>query len=156
MTFDDVLLVPGYSEILPRDAALDTPLSKEIRLNIPFVSAAMDTVTESRLAICMAQEGGLGVIHKNMPIEDQAQEVRIVKKFESGVIQNPITVGPDATIRDVLMLTRTQNISGVPNGSFVLFRKDAGVKVPWDEALRILDVKDILATVEEHLHSDAH
>jgi len=114
LTFDDVTLLPGYSNVLPRDARLDTLLTRDIRLNVPIVSAAMDTVTEARLAICMAQEGGLGVIHKNMPIEEQARQVRIVKKFESGVIKDPITVSPDATIRQVLELTRTHDISGVP------------------------------------------
>ena len=114
LTFDDVLLVPGYSEILPRDADLSTVLTRDIRLNIPLVSAAMDTVTEARLAISMAQEGGIGVIHKNMRPEDQAHKVRQVKKFESGVIKDPITVSPQASIREVLELTRRRHISGVP------------------------------------------
>jgi IMP dehydrogenase len=114
LTFDDVLLVPGYSEILPRDARLDTRLTRDISLRIPLVSSAMDTVTEARLAIAIAQEGGLGVIHKNMPFEHQALQVRTVKKYESGVIQDPITVGPDATIRTVLEIMRSNNISGVP------------------------------------------
>ncbi len=155
LTFDDVLLVPGYSEILPRDAALGTRLSKEIRLNIPFLSAAMDTVTESRLAICMAQEGGLGIIHKNMPIEEQAREVRIVKKFESGVIKNPITVGPDATIRDVLMLTRTQNISGVPvvdgQGLIgIVTSRDLRFETHYDAPVSsVMTPKQRLVTVEE-------
>jgi IMP dehydrogenase len=114
LTFDDVLLVPAYSSILPRDVSLTTKLTRGISLNIPLLSAAMDTVTESRLAIMMAQEGGIGIIHKNMSIERQAYEVRCVKKYESGVIKEPITVSPSATIRDVMELTRSKRISGVP------------------------------------------
>jgi len=114
LTFDDVLLVPRYSSILPRETELNSRLTREIELNIPLVSAAMDTVTEARLAIAIAQEGGVGIIHKSMSIEDQAGQVRTVKKFESGVIQDPITVTPDTSIREVLELTRTHNISGVP------------------------------------------
>ncbi|MFO7306687.1 MAG: IMP dehydrogenase [Gammaproteobacteria bacterium] len=114
LTFDDVLLVPAYSELLPRHADLSTQLTRSIRLNLPIVSAAMDTVTEARLAITMAQEGGIGIIHKNMSIEAQAREVSRVKKYESGVIHDPITTTPDATIREVLELTRSKNISGVP------------------------------------------
>jgi len=114
LTFDDVLLVPAYSEVLPRDVDLSTRLSKNIRLNLPIVSAAMDTVTEARLAITMAQEGGLGIIHKNMSAEAQARQVLRVKKYESGVISDPITVTPDKTIREVIELTRAKGISGVP------------------------------------------
>ena len=114
LTFDDVLLQPGYSEVLPREVDLSTQLTRDIRLNIPILSAAMDTVTEARLAIAIAQEGGLGVIHKNMPIENQARQVLQVKKFESGIVRNPITVSPDMTIREVIELTRAMGISGVP------------------------------------------
>ena len=114
LTFDDVLLIPAFSDILPREARLGTRLTREVSLNIPLVSAAMDTVTEARLAITIAQAGGLGIIHKNMPVERQASEVRSVKKYESGVIKDPITVSPDTTIREVLELTRTMQISGVP------------------------------------------
>ncbi len=114
LTFDDVLLLPAHSKILPRDADLSTQLTRNIRLNIPVLSAAMDTVTEARLAIALAQEGGIGIIHKNMTIEQQALQVRGVKKFESGVIRHPITVPPQTSIRDVLDLTRAHNISGVP------------------------------------------
>jgi IMP dehydrogenase len=114
LTFDDVLLVPAYSEVLPREADLSTQLSRRIRLNLPVVAAAMDTVTEARLAITIAQEGGIGIIHKSMSIEAQAAEVGRVKKFESGVIKDPITVSPDTTIRQVLELTRARGISGVP------------------------------------------
>jgi len=114
LTFDDVLLQPGYSEILPREVDLSTNLTRDIRLSIPLLSAAMDTVTESRLAIALAQEGGLGVVHKNMTIEQQAREVLTVKKFESGMVRKPITVTSDMTIREVIELTRSMGISGVP------------------------------------------
>jgi len=114
LTFDDVLLVPAHSTVMPRDVDLRTRLTREIALNVPLVSAAMDTVTEARLSIALAQEGGIGIIHKNMTVEQQADQVRMVKKFESGVIKDPITVTPDTSIRDVLALTRAQNISGVP------------------------------------------
>src|SRR5271170_133792 len=114
LTFDDVLLVPAYSEILPREVDLSTQVTRRIRLNVPLVSAAMDTVTEARLAITIAQEGGIGIIHKSMTIEAQAREVGRVKKFESGVIKDPITVSPNMTIREVLDLTRARGISGVP------------------------------------------
>ena len=114
LTFDDVLLVPGYSEILPRDVDLGTRLTRQVRLRLPLLSAPMDTVTESRLAIAMAQAGGVGVIHKNLPAKDQAREVARVKRFESGVLKDPITVGPDASVRDVLGITVDNKISGVP------------------------------------------
>src|ERR1700683_633855 len=114
LTFDDVLLVPAYSEILPREVDLSTRVTRRIRLNVPLVSAAMDTVTEARLAITMAQEGGIGIIHKSMTIEAQAREVARVKKFESGVIKDPITVPPTMSIREVMDLTRARGISGVP------------------------------------------
>ena len=114
LTFDDVLLVPAYSEVLPREVDLSTQLTRAIRLNLPLMSAAMDTVTEARLAITMAQEGGIGIIHKSMTIEAQAREVARVKKYESGVIRDPITVTPDMTIRQVIDLTHARGISGVP------------------------------------------
>ena len=114
LTFDDVLLAPGYSEVLPREADLRTQLTRGIKLNIPLVSAAMDTVTESRLAIRIAEEGGIGIIHKNMSCQSQAEQVREVKKFESGVIKDPITANPRQSIDEVLALTRERNISGVP------------------------------------------
>jgi len=114
LTFDDVSLVPAYSEVLPGDVCLDTRLTREIELKAPLVSAAMDTVTEARLAIAMAQEGGIGVIHKNMSLEKQADQVLTVKKYEAGVIKDPITVNPNATIREVIDLTHRHNISGVP------------------------------------------
>jgi IMP dehydrogenase len=114
LTFDDVLLLPARSEILPRDANLRTRLTRNIDLNIPLVSAAMDTVTESRLAIAIAQEGGIGIIHKNMSAEMQAAEVNKVKKYESGVITDPYTVSPGTSISDVMQLTKEIGISGVP------------------------------------------
>ena len=114
LTFDDVLLLPAYSNVMPRDVNLTTKLTRNITINIPLLSAAMDTVTESRLAIAIAQEGGLGILHKNMTIEEQAAEVRKVKRFESGVVRDPITTSPTATIGEVIELTRVNNISGVP------------------------------------------
>ncbi|GMR17292.1 MAG: IMP dehydrogenase [Gammaproteobacteria bacterium] len=114
LTFDDVLLQPGYSELLPREADLSTRLTPELRLNIPLLSAAMDTVTESRLAIALAQEGGIGIIHKNMLPAQQAAQVLRVKKFESGIVRDPITVSPEMSIREVIDLTRSMKISGVP------------------------------------------
>ena len=114
LTFDDVLLRPEYSDVLPREVDLKTWVSREIQLNIPLLSAAMDTVTESRLAIAMAQEGGIGIIHKNMSPADQAREVRRVKKYASGIVTNPITVTPDKSIREVIELTRAKGISGMP------------------------------------------
>jgi IMP dehydrogenase len=114
LTFDDVLLVPAYSQVLPQEVSLATRLTRGIPLNLPVVSAAMDTVTEHRLAIAIAQEGGIGIIHKNMPIDQQAREVARVKRYESGIINDPITVRPEQTIREVIELTRRKNISGVP------------------------------------------
>jgi IMP dehydrogenase len=114
LTFDDVLLVPGYSNILPKDASLRTKLTRNISLNIPLLSAAMDTVTESRLAIAMAQEGGIGIIHKNLTPKDQAREVAKVKRFESGVLRDPITIPPTMKIREVMALTEQYGVSGFP------------------------------------------
>src|SRR5690606_20345580 len=114
LTFDDVLLQPDYSDVLPREVDLSTKLTPAITLSIPLMSAAMDTVTESRLAICLAQEGGIGIIHKNMSVEEQTRQVLRVKKFESGIVRDPITVPPSASIREVIQLTRSLNISGVP------------------------------------------
>ena len=155
LTFDDVLLVPARSIILPRDADISTRLTREINLNVPLVSAAMDTVTDSRLAIAMAQEGGMGIIHKNMSAEAQANEVRRVKKYESGVIKDPITVGPDISISEVLELTRANNISGVPvvEGEQLLgivtsrdLRFETRLEAP---VSTIMTPKDRLVTVEE-------
>jgi IMP dehydrogenase len=114
LTFDDVLLVPAFSEVLPRDTSLATRLTRGISLNIPLVSAAMDTVTESRLAIAIAQEGGIGIVHKNLRPSEQAREVARVKRFESGVVRDPITVTPDMPVRQVIEITRQHRISGLP------------------------------------------
>lgn len=122
LTFDDVLLVPAHSTVLPKDVSLATQLTRNIRLNVPFISAAMDTVTEARLAIALAQEGGVGIIHKNMTVQQQAAEVARVKKYESGVIRDPITVSSMATIAEVKAITLQANISGMPvvdNGELV-------------------------------------
>src|SRR3954463_15854526 len=125
LTFDDVLLLPGYSEVLPSQVTLETQLTKRIKLRIPLLSAAMDTVTESKTAITMAQEGGLGVIHKNLTVKDQAFEVEKVKKSEWGMILDPITIEPTAKIAQALDLMKTYKISGVP----VTLREGAGLKL---------------------------
>ena len=155
LTFDDVLLVPRYSSFLPCDASLGTHITRRIELNIPVVSAAMDTVTESPLAICIAQEGGVGVIHKNMPIEEQAGQVRAVKKFESGVIKDPITVPPHTSIRDVLALTSRQRISGLPvvEGESlvgIVTNRDLRFEKHFDQPVsNVMTPKDRLVTVKE-------
>ena len=114
LTFDDVLLVPDYSEVLPQEADLSTLLTKNISLKIPIVSAAMDTVTEARMAIALAEFGGIGIIHKNLSIQHQAQEVSSVKKFESGIVKDPITISSDKSIGELVKLTQDLNISGMP------------------------------------------
>ncbi|AAU90478.1 IMP dehydrogenase [Methylococcus capsulatus] len=155
LTFDDVLLVPAYSNVLPRDVSLTTRLTRAIPLNIPLLSAAMDTVTEARLAITIAQEGGIGIIHKNMTTERQAAEVRSVKKYESGVIKEPITVPPTATIREVMELTRARNISGVPvvdGGELVgiVTSRDLRFETRYEEPVtRAMTPKERLVTVQE-------
>ena len=155
LTFDDVLLVPAHSNVVPVDVDLKTFLTRTIRLNIPLLSAAMDTVTEARAGICLAQEGGLGIIHKNLRAERQADEVRKVKKFESGTIVNPITVSPDTTVRQVLDLTRTHGISGVPvtdKGALVgiVTSRDLRFETRYNEPVsRIMTPKQKLVTVRE-------
>ncbi|MEJ2045185.1 MAG: IMP dehydrogenase [Reinekea sp.] len=155
LTFDDVLLVPGHSEVLPKEVSLKTRLSRNIELNIPLVSAAMDTVTEARLAIAMAQEGGIGIIHKNMTVEEQAREVRKVKKYESGIVRDPITIDADATVSELLSLTTEHNISGVPvmdkgdlvgivTSRDVRFEKNLNAKIE-----TIMTPKEQLVTVKE-------
>ena len=114
LTYDDVLLIPSFSEILPRNVDVSTQLTKKIRLNIPILSAAMDTVTESNMAIAMAQEGGLGVLHKNMSIEAQAMQVRKVKRAENGMILEPVTIRESELVRDALDLMKEHNIGGIP------------------------------------------
>jgi len=156
LTFDDVLLVPDYSEILPRQASLQTQLTREIKMNIPLVSAAMDTVTESELAIALAQVGGVGIIHKNMDPNLQAKNVRRVKKYESGVIQEPVTVGPYTSIQEVIDLTRQKNISGVPvvEGDdlvgIVTSRDLRFEEKPDDPVRNIMTRKESLVTVREN------
>ncbi len=155
LTFDDVLLIPAHSTILPRDVSLKTQLTRSISLNIPLLSAAMDTVTEGRLAITIAQEGGIGIIHKNMNADRQAYEVSMVKKYESGVIKDPFTVSPNATIRDVLELTRAKGISGVPvvdQGDLVgiVTSRDLRFESRLDEPVsKAMTPKDKLVTVRE-------
>jgi IMP dehydrogenase len=155
LTFDDVLLVPAHSTVLPKDVDLTTKLTRDITLNIPLVSAAMDTVTEARLAIALAQEGGIGIIHKNMSIEAQADQVRQVKKFESGIINDPITVPPTVSIRDVLEITQANNISGVPvvdgeNLVGIVTSRDLRFVTELDAPLTdIMTPKDRLVTVKE-------
>jgi len=114
LTFDDVLLVPAYSQILPRDVSLRTRLTRSIHLNIPVLSAAMDTVTEARMAIAIAQEGGMGIVHKNLSVRQQAAEIARVKRYEAGVVKEPVTIRPDMTVHDVLQLTRQHKFSGLP------------------------------------------
>ncbi len=160
LTFDDVLLVPAHSAVLPRDVSLSTRLTRKIRLNLPIISAAMDTVTEARLAITMAQCGGMGIIHKNMTIERQIAEVRLVKKFEAGVIRDPITVDPQTSIRDVIQLTRRHNISGVPvvEGEqlvgIVTHRDLRFERKPDDPVRNIMTRQDRLVTVKEGAEDD--
>ena len=160
LTFDDVLLVPAHSTVLPRQVDLTTRLTRKIALNIPLLSAAMDTVTEARTAIALAQEGGLGIIHKNLSAQRQADEVRRVKKYESGIINDPITVAPDTTVRAVMELTRKHRISGVPvthNGELVgiVTSRDLRFETRYDEPVsRVMTPKARLVTVKEGASRD--
>jgi len=155
LTYDDVSLVPAHSLILPKDVRLATRLTRDLRLNLPIVSAAMDTVTEARLAIAMAQLGGIGILHKNLSVERQAGEVGRVKNFEAGVIREPFTVGPDTTIGEVLRLTRARNISGVPvvdGGKLVgiVTGRDMRFETKLDDPVRnVMTKQDRLITVRE-------
>ena len=155
LTFDDVLLVPAKSEVLPNDAVLKTRLTRGLELNIPLISAAMDTVTEYRLAISIAQEGGLGIVHKNLSIGEQAKQVARVKKYESGVIKDPITIAPDTLVRDVIDLTEKQKISGLPViGSEglvgIVTKRDLRFETNLDQPVSsIMTVRDKLVTVGE-------
>jgi len=155
LTFDDVLLIPAHSTVVPKEVDLGTQLTKKIRMNIPLLSAAMDTVTESRLAISLAQEGGVGIIHKNMTPAQQASEVRHVKKYESGVIVEPITVDSTASIRDVLAITQEYKISGVPvvdgeNLMGIVTSRDLRFETQLDNPVStIMTGKDDLVTVSE-------
>jgi IMP dehydrogenase len=156
LTFDDVLLVPAHSNVLPRDVSLHTQLTRNITLNIPLLSAAMDTVTEARLAITLAQEGGIGILHKNMSAKAQAAEVSKVKRFESGVVKDPVTIAPDMTVRDVLNLTRQHKISGLPvvQGKQVVgivTNRDLRFESNLDQPVRnIMTPREQLITVKEN------
>jgi IMP dehydrogenase len=156
LTFDDVLLLPAYSNVMPRDVNLTTKLTRNININIPLLSAAMDTVTESRLAIAIAKEGGLGILHKNMTIEEQANEVRKVKKFESGVVRDPITISSTATIGEVVELTRANNISGVPvvdgdNLVGIVTSRDLRFETHFENPVSsVMTPKEKLVTVKEN------
>jgi len=155
LTFDDVLLVPARSEVLPNQTVLKTRLTRDIDLNIPLISAAMDTVTESRLAIAIAQEGGIGIVHKNLSVEEQAAEVAAVKKYESGVIKDPITINPDTLVRDVIRLTQERKISGLPViGSEglvgIVTKRDLRFETHLDEPVStIMTTRENLVTVGE-------
>lgn len=155
LTFDDVLLVPAHSNVLPRDVNLQTRLTRNITLNIPLLSAAMDTVTEARLAITLAQEGGIGILHKNMTAKAQAAQVASVKRFESGVVKDPITISQNMTVRDVLNLTRRHNISGLPvvDGNKVVgivTNRDLRFESNLDQPVKnIMTPRDRLVTVKE-------
>src|SRR5688500_13735293 len=155
LTFDDVLLLPAHSVVLPRNVNWTTRLTRQIALNIPLVSAARDTVTEARLAIALAQEGGIGIIHKNMPAESQAAHVANVKRFESGVVKDPITIPPDMTVRDVLNLIRKFKISGLPavEGSKVVgivTNRDLRFETNLDQPIKnIMTMNERLVTVNE-------
>jgi len=160
LTFDDVLLLPAHSSVLPKDVDLSTQFTREIRLNIPLVSAAMDTVTESRLAISMALEGGIGIMHKNMTAEQQAAEVRAVKRYESGVIIDPITVGPDMTVGELVKITQANKISGVPvvEGEDlvgIITNRDVRFETRMNEPVSaIMTPKERLITVKEGADRD--
>src|ERR1700674_4095558 len=155
LTFDDVLLVPAHSTVLPREVSLATRLTRTIQLNIPLLSAAMDTVTEARLAIAIAQEGGMGIVHKNMPPKAQAAEVAKVKRFESGVVKDPISVPPSMSVHDVLALTRQHRISGLPvvdGGKVVgiVTNRDLRFETNLDQPVaHIMTQRDRLVTVPE-------
>ncbi|MGY8869699.1 MAG: IMP dehydrogenase [Pseudomonadales bacterium] len=160
LTFDDVLLMPGYSEVLPKDVSLTTQITKGISLNIPLVSAAMDTVTESRLAIAMAQEGGIGIIHKNLTIEEQANEVRKVKKYEAGVVSDPITCSSDMTVGELRQMAARLGFSGFPvidNGELVgiVTSRDMRFENYLDATVAsVMTPKDRLVTVDEGVDKD--
>ena len=169
LTFDDVLLVPNYSDFLPKDAQLNTKITNNIDMNLPIISSAMDTVTETRLAISLAQEGGIGVIHKNMPIEKQAKKVSQVKRFESGIVKDPVTVNPDMSIRDLITTIEKMPFSGVPvvtgkklsglvTGRDIRFAVDLDKKIstimtPKDKLVTVLegtDQKTVLSLLHKH------
>lgn len=160
LTFDDVLLLPGYSEVTAKDVSLVTKLTRNINLNLPLVSAAMDTVTEAGLAIALAQEGGIGIVHKNLTVQEQAEQVRRVKKFESGVVKDPITIDHTATIAELIELTRANGISGVPvmkNGDLagIVTRRDLRFETDTSQSISaIMTPRNQLVTVKEGASSD--
>src|SRR3712207_3103523 len=160
LTFDDVLLRPGRSEVLPADVDVATRLTRSVHLNLPIIASAMDTVTEGRMAIAMAQNGGLGVIHRNLEPEQQAEQVRLVKRYESGMVMNPITIHPDETLADALATMKRHGISGIPvvergpNGSRgklvgILTNRDVRFATNPDQPVSELMTKDRLITVRE-------
>ena len=162
LTFDDVLLQPGHSEIMPGQTNIATKIAADIELNLPILSAAMDTVTEARLAIAMAQAGGIGVIHRNLSPLEQAEQVRQVKKFESGMVVNPVTIGPDATLAEALALMKAHGISGIPvvlgagNGRMgklvgILTNRDVRFASNPEQKVHELMTKDDLVTVKESI-----
>ncbi len=167
LTFDDVLLQPGHSEVMPGETDISTRIARDIDLNVPILSAAMDTVTESRLAIAMAQAGGIGVIHRNLTPAEQAEQVRQVKKFESGMVINPVTIGPDATLADALELMRSHGISGIPvvenggtgghkSGRLVGILTNRDVRFASDPAQKVYELmtRENLITVKENVDHD--
>ncbi|MGB2427589.1 MAG: IMP dehydrogenase, partial [Alteromonas sp.] len=161
LTFDDVLLVPGHSQVLPHMANLKTRLTRGVELNIPMVSAAMDTVSEARLAIALAQEGGIGFIHKNMTPEQQAKHVRKVKKYESGVVSDPVTVKPSATIGEVNALSKKRGYSGFPvidednNLVGIVTGRDLRFENRLDQPIsKVMTPKERLVTVKEGAASE--
>ena len=160
LAFDDVLLVPQYSEILPSDVLLTTRLTKNIELKTPILSAAMDTVTESQMAITLAGEGGIGIIHKNMSIEEQAKQIRFVKKYESGIINDPVTASPTMTIGEINKITKKYNISGVPivdNNKLVGIVTNRDLRFVDDLDLKVSKImtpQDRLITVRENFTKD--
>ncbi|MDE1990013.1 MAG: IMP dehydrogenase, partial [Betaproteobacteria bacterium] len=155
LTFDDVLLIPAHSEVLPKDVSLATRLTRNLNINLPLLSAAMDTVTEARLAIALAQEGGIGIIHKNLNAAQQASEVAKVKRFESGVVRDPIIVSPDMPVREVMILTRQHRFSGLPvveNGRVVgiVTNRDLRFETNLDQPVRnVMTPRERLVTVRE-------
>ena len=161
LTFDDVLLVPGHSTVLPHTANLKTRLTRGVSLNIPLISAAMDTVSEARLAIALAQEGGMGFIHKNMPAEAQAEHVRMVKKYESGVVSDPVTVSPNATIGEINALSKYHGFSGFPvvdsdkNLVGIVTGRDLRFENRFDQPIsKVMTLKDDLVTIKEGAKSE--
>ena len=161
LTFDDVLLVPAYSEVIPVNVSLATKFSRNIELKIPFVTAAMDTVTEAKMAIAIAREGGIGVIHKNMSIEEQARQVAIVKRAENGMIYDPVTIKPEATVKDALDLMAEYHIGGIPvvdgEGKLVGIVTNRDLRFERDQNCKVEDVmtKAPLITTHQQIDMDA-